>query len=146
MLGLGGCLMGAGPTLGVRTTGEISVGWEAGGSVMGTYWGGGAQLGQSFPLGPRRATTYVAGQAYRLLHDGPDRDPDAYLGASLGLAGGEGGFQPYASLWPMGFSGARDCAPKDPVVTVQVGVRWIAGSAELYVAPKLNRYAEYCLN
>jgi hypothetical protein len=145
MLVLGGCLTGVGPTIGVRTTHEISLGWEASSSVMGTYWNSGAQVGQSFPLGPRRATTYVAGQVYRLLHNGPDRDTDAYLGASLGFAGGEGGARPYASLWPMGLTGERSCVPEGPVFTIQVGVRWIAGSGELYVAPKINRFSDYCL-
>ena len=151
LLGVGGCLAGAGPTAGVRTTGEFSWGWEASGSVMGSLQrgGGGAMIGQSIPWGPRRSTVYFAAQGYRSLQDDPVHDSGSYLGASGGLAVREGGVQPHGGLWGMALSGKLSCAG-DPeggsVLTVQLGVRWIAGAGELYLAPKVNSFGDYCLN
>jgi hypothetical protein len=146
LLGLDGCLAGIGPTVGVRSSGELSAGWEASTSLAN----GGIELGQSIPLGPRRATTYGAIHGFRHLDDASDDETATFLGASLGIAGGEGGYLPYPSVWPMVLMGDRGCRPRDEpggraVFTVQLGMRWIGGGwGELYLAPKLNYFAPLC--
>jgi hypothetical protein len=149
-LGLGGCMLGAGPTVGVRTTGEFSLGWEASGSMISSHWrgGGGAQIGQSIPFGPRRSTVYFAGQGFWRFLEASEEDDDAgYFGGAGGFAVREGGTQPHASMWAMALTGTISCAApsdRDPVLTLQLGVRLIAGVGELYLAPKVNSYGNVC--
>jgi hypothetical protein len=148
--GLGGCMIGAGPTVGVRTTGEFSFGWEASVNAINSYMsggGGGVQVGQSIPLGPRRSTVYFAGQGFWRFREASEDDVAGYVGGSGGLAVREGGTQPYASLWAMALRGTVACATsfgEDSVLTLELGVRWIAGAGELYLAPKVNTYGNYC--
>jgi hypothetical protein len=149
--GLCGCLIGAGPTVGVRTSGEISVGWEASGSTIESRerGGGGAQIGQSIPFGPRRSTIYFGGQGYWRVRGTLEDHAAGYAGGAGGLADREGGIQPYAGLWAMVLTSRStlDCGAffgRNAELTLQLGVRVIAGVGELYLAPKVNTYANFC--
>lgn len=144
LLGVGGCMAGAGPTFGLRTSGEVSAGWEA--AASGLYVG--PEIGQSFPLGPHRATTYFAVHGFGRVDEASDEEDDTavFLGGSLGLAGGEGGFGLYPSAGSMVLVGDRGCYPREPwVFTAQLGIRWVGGYAgELFLAPKLSYFEPFC--
>jgi|HubBroStandDraft_6_1064221.scaffolds.fasta_scaffold760387_2 hypothetical protein len=119
----------------MRTNGRVALGWEANAGVAFL----GIAAGQTIPLVQTPPTGYVAltgAWASGLLQlDGAAFGARGELGLTWDeLSGVSGAF---ASVAGVGFVEQRsDC--KDPthvVLAGQIGVRWIGGQAEVFLAP-----------
>lgn len=149
VLALGGCTIGAGPTMGYRR-GRATAGWEIDTGIIGydqtTGGAGTLDVGQSWREG--KHTTYFTASMMRMRLDEDQRFIG--VGGSLGYGGGNdgdshlvGGVAPLTGrLWGEQCSGSSD----GWMATFSIGVRAIAGDVEVYVSPRVALVAipDFC--
>lgn len=147
---LPGCLVGAGPVLGLRPQAKVALGYEVSGNLgtVGVEGGntfglnGGTTAGyfavrSTLPLKPTNDDAYVVGL---------DEETTPHLNLMHGAGRYEGKNSVAAGAAPMMVFGYRGCDPDRHNVqfTITLGVRTIAGLTEIFVAPKVNAYDPLC--
>lgn len=148
LLGLGGCLFGAGPTMGYRA-GKATIGWE--GSAGAADWddedfrGGRISFGQAW--WGEHHDSYAAATAMRMRVSGEIKL--AGMEATLGYGMSETGrFHPVAGIAPTAavVHVADECVPDDYwIASFSIGARAIGGDLELYIAPRVTWVVVPCL-
>jgi hypothetical protein len=141
-----GCLIGAGPTLGITVHGHATVGFEATESVT--------------LVGLDEGTVYDSGRfdGFALFHaytkadgsldngDSPVEDqPKLFLGLAVGGTSGPHANEWMAEAWLMSNSASTiDCNHSAVVATIQAGVRY-RHDWEFFISPKVNyRSSQLC--
>lgn len=139
-----GCVAHGGATIGIRQSGKVSYGWQAGAGTVGEL-----VVGQSRVDG--RAFTYAGlhGWGPVVLEEGDSGGGlhETQLGMTLGVGGGGGhGAEPVVGIDVAEFIGARDHEDESVFTGAAaiIGVRVIDGEGEMYVGAEL-RHADYSI-
>jgi len=123
-----GCVGHAGASIGVRSSGKVAIGWNAGAGTFAE-----ATVGQSWAGG--RATSYAAVHGWYPV--GWDRDNESireiHLGATLGAGYGPKGAGLVAGLDGRMFSGDQVRGDTFRGAAALIGVRWLGTEGELYL-------------
>lgn len=133
-----GCAISGGPVVGLRQ-GKISYGWNVGPQFAFFR----ADVGQSIraggPARGHRITYGALGIAVPVGREPPDGNIGALL--DLGYAGGDCERGPYLSVGGITGTSLRSPPSGDygtwVVGIVAIGVRWLAGGPEVWLAPQL---------